>query len=113
MLEIRVRFSAQAHRVLTELADATHVTTIGVMRDALNIYWWLAREHNVGTRFLAVRGQWTLRSYVLWPILSVLLALSQVRVTELDFPSLENMGPLPESEEDEPPPANVIPLRRR
>jgi len=45
------------------------------VREALSVYWWLAREHGQGSRFMVLRDrEW---------------------LTDLVIPSLEGMGPLP------------------
>jgi hypothetical protein len=74
-LVVKARFTAPSFRTLTQLAAATHVATSDVMRDALSVYWWLARECGAGSRLLVQRGS---------------------DITELTLPSLEGMDPLPE-----------------
>jgi hypothetical protein len=77
---VRARFSTQSYAVLTQMATALHVTASDVMREALGVYRWLARERGQGGRFLVQRG---------------------CEVTELTIPSLEGMDPLPPMEESE------------
>jgi hypothetical protein len=79
-VHLNARFTPQAHRTLTQLADATHATPSAVMRDALSVYWWLGRESGRGHRFLVQRGD---------------------TVTELVLPSLEGMDPLSDEGQDE------------
>ena len=70
-----VTYSANAYEMLSALATATHVTTSDVVRVALSIYWWLAREHGQGSRFMVLRDrEW---------------------LTDLVIPSLEGMESLP------------------
>jgi hypothetical protein len=81
---VRARFSAQSYGTLAQMAAATHMTASNVVRDALSLYWWLAREHGKGSRFLVQRD---------------------AAVTELVLPSLEGMDPLPLTEDGRQPPA--------
>jgi hypothetical protein len=74
---IRVHFSDQAYRTVLQLAGAQRSTMADVMRDAVSVYWWLAREHSQGSRFLVQRG---------------------CVVTEAIIPSIDGMEALPESE---------------
>jgi hypothetical protein len=55
-IEVTVKFTPSAHRVAMQLANATHVTPSELFRDALSVYWWLAREHGQGHSFLVRRG---------------------------------------------------------
>lgn len=100
VVDVRFRFSPQEHRALAQFADAMYMTSNEVIRDALSAYWWLAREHDAGTRFLARRGQWGVRSIVLWPVVGLLLTVGGLRVTELRLPSLEGLPRLPDTHED-------------
>ncbi|TMC13420.1 MAG: hypothetical protein E6J41_00525 [Chloroflexi bacterium] len=72
---VTVRFTPSGHRVAMQLANATHVTPSELFRDALSVYWWLAREHEQGHSFLVRRGD---------------------TVTEMTLPSLKGMYRLPE-----------------
>jgi hypothetical protein len=74
---IRVHFSDQAYRTVLQLAGAQRSTMAEVMRQAVSVYWWLAREHSQGSRFLVQRG---------------------CVVTETVIPSIDGMARLPESE---------------
>src|SRR5690242_18635506 len=80
-----VRFGEPAYRRMLELAGAQHSTMSEVMRQALSVYWWLAREHGMGSRFLVQRE----RDVTVWTIPS------------LD--GMEPLAPLEESEEVQPP----------
>jgi hypothetical protein len=71
---VRVRFSESAYRTMLQLAGAERSTMAAVMREALSVYSWLAREQSQGNLFLVRRGE---------------------VVTELRIPSLEGMDPLP------------------
>jgi hypothetical protein len=81
---IRVRFSEAAYRTVLELAGAQRSTMAEVMREALSVYWWLAREHSQGSRFLVQRG---------------------CVITEAILRSVDGMAPLPvvEGAEGRPP----------
>lgn len=78
MARYSINFSEQADGTLRELARATHGTTCEVVRDALSVYWWLARESGRGTRFLVQRGS---------------------QVNEVVLPSLKDVEPLQEPEQ--------------
>jgi hypothetical protein len=80
---VTVRFTPSAHRVAVQLANATHVTPSELFRDALSVYWWLAREHGQGHSFLVRRGD---------------------MVTEVTLSSLKDMDRLPEEEPPGPAP---------
>lgn len=71
---VRVRFSESAYRTVLQLAGAERSTMAEVMREALSVYWWLAREQSQGNVFLVRRGE---------------------VVIELRIPSLDGMDPLP------------------
>jgi hypothetical protein len=73
-----IDLSEKVRQTLTDLAEATHLTPSEVVRDALSVYWWLAREHGQGNRFMVQRGS---------------------NVNELFLPSLKDVEPLPEPEQ--------------
>jgi hypothetical protein len=82
-IAVNVRFTPNAHRVAMQLANATRVTPSELVRDALSVYWWLAREHGQGHSFLVRRGN---------------------AITEVTLPSLRDMDRLPEEEPPGPAP---------
>jgi hypothetical protein len=77
-------FTDQSDRVLVQLADATHREPAEVIRDALSVYRWHAREQSAGTTILAMRR-------------------GQHMATSIELPSLAGMDPLPLPESEEPP----------
>jgi len=65
-------FSEGTHQVLTSLTQRLDVSMADVIRDALSIFCWFARERSAGSRLLIQRG---------------------TEITELIIPSLERLRP--------------------
>ena len=74
MSGFRVRFADSTYQVVAHLSSRLQVPMAEVVRDALSIYWWLARERMAGSRLLIERGG---------------------DVNELTIPSLERLRPEP------------------
>ena|SRR5215471_1742487 len=70
MTKFNVKFSDSTYRAVGELARWTDGTMADVIREALSIFWWLAKEYRQGNRLLIQRGD---------------------QVTELMIPSLERL----------------------
>jgi hypothetical protein len=70
MTKFNVKFSDNAYRAVAELAGWMGATMADVIRDALSLFWWLAKEYRQGNRLLIQRGE---------------------TVTELLIPSLERL----------------------
>jgi len=70
MTKFNVKFSDNTYRAVAELARWTDGTMADVIREALSVFWWLAKEYRQGNRLLIQRGE---------------------TVTELLIPSLERM----------------------
>jgi hypothetical protein len=68
MTKFNVKFSDSTYQAVGELAKWTDGTMADVIREALSIFWWLAKEYRQGSRVLIKRGD---------------------QVTELMIPSLE------------------------
>lgn len=87
MDEIRFGFTDDTYRVVAYLASRARVPMVRVVGDALNLYWWLAREQMAGSRLLVQRG---------------------AEVNELTVPSLERLMSRSEAA-CEPMPSAIIP----
>jgi hypothetical protein len=70
MTKFNVKFSDSTYRAVGELAKWTDGTMADVIREALSIFWWLAKEYRQGSRLLIQRGD---------------------KITELMIPSLERL----------------------
>jgi len=70
MDEFRITFSDGTRKVLTDISQALGTSIGDVIRDALSLYWWFARERSSGSRLLVQRGS---------------------QITELVVPSLERL----------------------
>lgn len=68
MAKFNVNFSDSTHAAVVELSERMDVPMADVIREALSLLWWLARESMAGNRILIQRGD---------------------QVTELMIPSLE------------------------
>jgi hypothetical protein len=54
--KFNVNFSDGTHRVLLDIAQQQGTSMADVIREALSLYWWFARERSAGSRFLVQRG---------------------------------------------------------
>jgi hypothetical protein len=68
--KFNVKFSDGTHEVLVDLSQKLETSMAEVIREALSLYWWVARERSAGSRLLVQRGD---------------------EVTELVIPSLERL----------------------
>jgi hypothetical protein len=69
--KFNVTFSESTYSVLTNLAQRMEVSMADVIREALSVYWWIAKEQATGGRLLIQRGD---------------------KVTQLAIPSLAKLG---------------------
>jgi predicted transcriptional regulator len=93
MTKFNVKFSDNTYRAVSELAHETDATMADVIREALSIYVWLAKEYRQGNKLLIQRGE---------------------QVTELLVPSLERMVETPPAgEETNPGSTDDAPVRTR
>jgi Ribbon-helix-helix protein, copG family len=69
--KFNVTFSESTHGVLSNLAQRMEVSMSEVIREALSVYWWIAKEQSTGGRLLIQRGD---------------------EVTQLAIPSLARLG---------------------
>jgi predicted transcriptional regulator len=93
MTKFNVKFSDNTYRAVSELARETDGTMADVIREALSIYVWLAKEYRQGNKLLIQRGE---------------------QVTELLVPSLERMvGTQATGEETNAGVVDDTPLRSR
>ena len=56
MTKFNVKFSDSTYRAVAELARWTDGTMADVIREALSIFVWLAKEYRQGNRLLIQRG---------------------------------------------------------
>jgi hypothetical protein len=98
MIKFNVKFSDATYRVVGELAEWMDGSMADVIREALSVFWWLAKEYRQGGRLMVRRGD---------------------DVTELMIPSLERLT-LAASISDQESPAPIgdasndaAPARRR
>ena len=70
MNKFNVKFSDSTHRVIAWLADRLEISMADVIREALSLYWWIAKERMEGNRLLVQRG---------------------AEITEMVVPSLEQL----------------------
>jgi hypothetical protein len=71
MAKFNINFSDSTHAVLVELSERLDVPMADVIREALSLYWWFAREQASGNQLLIQRGD---------------------KLTELMIPSLEALS---------------------
>ena len=70
MTKFNVKFSDSTYQAVGQLARWTDGTMADVIREALSVFWWIAKEYGQGHRLLIQRGD---------------------QVTELLIPSLERL----------------------
>jgi hypothetical protein len=90
MTKFNVKFSDSTYRAVGELARWMDGTMADVIREALSILWWLAKEYRQGNRLLIQRGDQ----------ITELLIPSLARLTE-NAPSTDKVV-VPDSIDDEP-----------
>ncbi len=71
MAKFNVNFSDSTYAVVSELSQRLGVPMADVIRDALSLQWWLAKEVMAGNKLLIERGD---------------------RITEVIIPSLEPLA---------------------
>ena len=82
---LALNLSGATRKALDTLAERLEMPLNEVVRDALSLYWWLARERSKGARFQVARG---------------------AELTELVSPALDRLAggpPIEEPAEPEPP----------
>ena|SRR5258708_29448389 len=91
MTKFNVKFSDSTYRAVGELAKWTDGTMADVIREALSIFWWLAKEYRQGSRLLIQR---------------------EGKLTELMIPSLARLrsDASPHEEEAVPVPIEEVPV---
>jgi hypothetical protein len=52
----RITFSDGTRQVLADLSQGLGTSVGEVIREALSLYWWFARERSAGSRLLVQRG---------------------------------------------------------
>jgi hypothetical protein len=70
-MRVSLNLSEQTSLTYAVLAARVEMPTEEAYREALSLYWWMARERSTGTRFLVQRGD---------------------KITELVVPSLDRLN---------------------
>src|SRR5690349_16712131 len=75
MTKFNVNFADRTHEAMVSLSEMLGISMADVLREALSLFWWIAREVMAGNRILIQRGD---------------------QVTELLLPSLDALRDRPE-----------------